>query len=78
METKTVTIPGISCGHCTNTIETEVAEIYGVSTVKADKDSKKVTIEWMDPATWDKILATLNEINFPPADSPELPNGAAT
>jgi copper chaperone CopZ len=67
MTTKTVTVPAINCGHCTNTIETELSELGGVSRVSADKDSKQVIIEWDTPADWDSISALLDEIGFPAA-----------
>ena len=66
MERKTVTIPNISCGHCTHTVETEVGELRGVISVKAIQDTKEVTFEWHEPATWEQILVTLQEINYPP------------
>ena len=66
MESKTFTVPNISCGHCTHAIEMEVGEIAGVASVKAVQDSKQVTVEWDSPATWEKIQATLQEINYPP------------
>ena len=68
MTTKTVTVPAINCGHCTNTIEMEVGELAGVSSVSADVDSKQVTVEWGDPADWAQIEALLTEIDFPPAN----------
>ena len=61
----TYTVPAISCGHCTHTIETEVGEMTGVQSVKAEMDSKKVTITFDDPATEEKIKALLAEINYP-------------
>jgi copper chaperone len=64
-ETKTVTITNISCGHCTSTIEREVSEIEGVQSVQGDVESKQVTISWQAPATWEKITALLDEIEFP-------------
>ena len=67
MTTKTFEVPAISGGHCTHTIETEVAEIEGVQKVTADIDTKQVTVEWDDPASWDKIKEMLVEIDFPPA-----------
>lgn len=66
MNSKTFTVPNISCGHCVHTIETEVGEIAGVSRVKAAQDTKQVTIEWESPASWEQIQATLQEINYPP------------
>ena len=44
MTSVTYTVPAIHCGHCTHTIETEVGELQGVRSVKADEASKKVTI----------------------------------
>ena len=68
MTTKTVNVPNISCGHCTMTIEREVGELGGVESVKAEQESKNVTISW-DPETtdWVVIEDTMKEINFPPA-----------
>ena len=58
MESKTVVVPNISCEHCVHTIESEVGELPGVKTVKADEKTRKVTIEWGDPATWQKIAVS--------------------
>jgi copper ion binding protein len=68
METKTVTVPNISCHHCTRTIENELGELAGVASVKAEVESKNVTVTWDAPASLEKILATLKEINYPAAD----------
>lgn len=65
---KVITVPGISCGHCVATVEREVGEIEGVTLVKAIEDTKEVTIEWGDPATWDEIRDLLVEIEYPPAE----------
>ena len=65
MTTKTFTVPNISCGHCTHTIEMEVGELAGVSSVKAEEASKQVTVAWDSPATWEQIEALLEEINYP-------------
>ncbi len=66
MESKTFVVPNISCGHCTHTIEMEVGDLAGVSSVKAEIESKKVTVTWDSPATWEKINNLLHEINYPP------------
>jgi copper chaperone CopZ len=65
MTTVTYTVPAIHCGHCTHTIEMEVSELKGVQSVKAEQDSKKVTITFGEPATEEKIKALLAEINYP-------------
>jgi copper chaperone len=72
MESKTFTVPNISCGHCTHTIEMELADLPGVQSVKAEINSKKVVVEWSPPATWEQIKNTLVEINYPPAELVQL------
>jgi copper ion binding protein len=66
MSEKTFAVPNISCGHCVHTIEMEVGEITGVQRVQADQESKRVTVAWDEPASWEKIRETLEEINYPP------------
>ena len=69
MTTKTVSVPSISCGHCVMTIEREVGELNGVDAVKAEQETKRVTVSW-DPETtdWVVIEEHLKEIDFPPVD----------
>ena len=65
MTTVTYTVPAISCGHCTHTIETEVGELQGVQSVKADLNTKKVEIAFESPANEENIKSLLTEINYP-------------
>lgn len=65
MTTITYTIPNISCGHCVNTIKTELSELGGVKSVEAVAETKKATIIFEDPATEEKIQSLLAEINYP-------------
>lgn len=68
MTTKTVTVPNISCGHCVKTIQREVGDLDGVTDVKAEEESKKVTVSWDPDAThWTAIEALMTEINYPPS-----------
>ena len=66
MSEKTFTVPNISCGHCVHTVQMEVGEIPGVERVEAEQESKRVTVVWNEPATWEQIEQTLQEINYPP------------
>jgi copper ion binding protein len=66
MNEKTFTVPNISCGHCVHSIKMEVGEIKGVQRVEAEQDSKRVTVVWDEPASWEQIRDTLVEINYPP------------
>jgi copper chaperone len=65
MEKETFTVPNISCGHCVATIESELADVEGVTSVKGDADTKTVTVQWNAPASIERIRATLTEINYP-------------
>jgi copper chaperone CopZ len=67
MNTVTYSVPNISCGHCVHTIQTELKDLAGIKSVKADESSKKVEIIFEVPATEEKIKAILAEINYPVA-----------
>lgn len=67
MRTVIYNIPNISCGHCVHTIQTEVADLAGVMSVRADLDSKHVEIAFDAPATEEQIKLLLEEINYPVA-----------
>ena len=64
MESKTVSIPSMNCGHCLNTIKNELLELEGVNEVNGDPATKAVTVSWNSPAVWDVISTTLDEIGF--------------
>lgn len=66
MNTLEYSVPNISCGHCVNTIQTEIGDLDGVISVVADHASKKVNIEFGDPATEASIIEMLKEINYAP------------
>jgi copper chaperone len=68
MTTVKYNVPNISCGHCVHTIQTEVADLAGVQSVKADQGTKVVEIVFDAPATEEKIKDLLAEINYPVAD----------
>ena len=65
MAQEKLNIPSISCGHCVSAIESELSEVEGVTSVKADADTKTVVIQWEAPASIEQIRATLVEINYP-------------
>lgn len=67
MESKTFQVPNIGCDGCVRTIKNEVSQIAGVQVVDAQVDTKTVTVRWDTPATWQTIVATLEEIDYAPA-----------
>ena len=68
MERKTFQVPNIGCDGCVRSIKNELSEIAGVQKVDGVVATKTVTVEWVDPATWDKIVDALTEIEYAPAD----------
>lgn len=45
MSTVTVTVTGMTCGHCVSSVREEVGNIPGVTAVDVDLASGKVTID---------------------------------
>lgn len=68
MNTKTFVVPSISCDHCVRSIKNELSELAGVKSVQADANTKVVTVNWDDPATWEQIKAALTEIDYAPQE----------
>jgi len=66
MKTITYHIPAISCGHCVHTITMELGELPGIQKVEGDTQTRKVTVEFTEPATEDQIEKLLVEIHYPP------------
>jgi len=60
-------VPAIMCAHCVHTIQSELADVKGVQSVKADQSTKQVEIVFDAPASEEKLKATLAEINYPVA-----------
>ena len=67
MNNKTFNVPNMNCGHCTNTIEVELGDLAGVTSVTTNLDNKEVTVTWDEPTNWEQISVLLQEINYPPA-----------
>lgn len=67
MEHKTFTVPNIGCDNCVRTIVNELSQKQGVVRVAGDVDTKRVSIDWEAPMTWDAIVESLDEIDYSPA-----------
>jgi copper ion binding protein len=69
MTSRTVQVPNISCGHCVRTIEREVGEVEGVTSVTAEAATRKVHVEWDESRTsWDDIRRVMQDIHYAPAE----------
>lgn len=45
MTTKTYTVSGMTCGHCVNSVTTEISKLTGVRGVNIDLASGAVTVD---------------------------------
>ena len=59
--TSTYSVPGMSCGHCVETITGEVGKVEGVSDVRIDLDTKIVTVVGGER---DAVLAAIDDAGF--------------
>lgn len=67
MESRTYTVPNISCGHCVHTIQTELRDLKGITQVEVNQAEKRVAVDFELPATDEVIRTTLAEIDYPVA-----------
>jgi copper chaperone CopZ len=67
MTTITFNVPGIHCGHCVHTIQTELGDLLGVKEVTASNETKEVVVSFDSPANEASIKSLLAEINYPAA-----------
>ena len=63
MNTLTLSVPGMTCGHCEASVKKEVGAVIGVADVIVDLDSKDVTISG-DELDRDAIVAAIDEAGF--------------
>ena len=42
--TTTITVDGMTCGHCVSSVQTEVGKVDGVTDVSVDLESGQVTV----------------------------------
>jgi copper chaperone len=65
MEKITLTVKGMSCGHCVNAVETNVGQLPGVSNVKVYLNDGKVEVEYNpSEVTLEKIVGTIDEQGY--------------
>ncbi|MFF1702159.1 heavy-metal-associated domain-containing protein [Streptomyces sp. NPDC058252] len=57
-------VSGMSCGHCEGSVSSEIAEIAGVSSVKAVASTGEVTVVSEAPLDEAAIRAAVDEAGF--------------
>jgi copper chaperone len=60
-----LSIPNISCGHCTKTVVRETKDLPGVENVEAEVESKSATYTLVSEANLSRVKETLAEIGYP-------------
>jgi copper chaperone CopZ len=61
-------VPGISCGHCKQAIEAEVADVPGVARVAVDIERRVVEVE--GSAGQREVVAAIAEAGYEVASAP--------
>ena len=56
-------VEGMTCGHCEMSVQEEIFEVAGVTAVKADHTTGKVTVEG-DGFSTDDIAAAVKEAGY--------------
>jgi copper chaperone len=63
--TVTLSVPDISCHHCTMSIQRETKDLPGVISVDADVATKTATYTLESEAALAKVMETLAEVGYP-------------
>jgi copper chaperone len=64
MSTVTVTVTGMSCGHCASSVRDEVGSIPGVTAVDVDLASGTVTVDSEREVESDVIKSAVEEAGY--------------
>lgn len=64
MSTVTVTVSGMTCGHCAASVREEVGSIPGVTAVDVDLTSGTVTIDTVREVEADAIKGAVEEAGY--------------
>ncbi|WP_275414570.1 heavy-metal-associated domain-containing protein [Phytomonospora endophytica] len=62
--TATYDVVGMTCGHCVNSVSTEVGAIEGVTDVAVDLSTGKVTVVSRSPIDVDAIATAIDEAGY--------------
>jgi copper chaperone len=64
VNTTTVTVTGMTCGHCASSVREEIGEIAGVRAVEVDVANGVVTIESNSPVQTAAIKSAVDEAGY--------------
>ncbi|WP_433284776.1 heavy-metal-associated domain-containing protein [Micromonospora sp. CA-244673] len=64
MVTTTYQVQGMTCGHCVNSVSTEVSALPAVTDVQVDLASGRVTVTSESPLDTDTVRAAVDEAGY--------------
>ncbi|MDX1745519.1 MAG: copper ion binding protein [Halobacteriales archaeon] len=64
MNTITLNVPDISCGHCKSSIEGAVSGLDGVDTVDVAIEDRTVAVTYTDDLSLDEIVEAIEEQGY--------------
>jgi copper chaperone CopZ len=59
---QTITVEGMSCEHCEQTVEEALEEVEGVTSSSADRDSESATVE--GSAKMDELVSVVEDAGY--------------
>lgn len=59
---QTITVEGMSCEHCEQTVEEALEEVEGVTSATADRDSESATVE--GSAGLDELVTVVEDAGY--------------
>ncbi|GGL43030.1 heavy-metal-associated domain-containing protein [Nocardia jinanensis] len=62
--TSTYTVTGMTCGHCVQSVQTEIGKIDGVTSVDVDLASGRVVVAGRAPISDADIAAAVDEAGY--------------
>ena len=63
-ETTTITVAGMTCGHCVTSVENEIRKIAGVESVAVDLPSGIVTVDATTSPSAEALEAAVSEAGY--------------
>jgi len=60
----TYQVSGMICGHCVNSVSTELSELPGVTGVQVDLATGRVTVTSQNPLDTDAVRAAVDEAGY--------------
>ncbi|MEU4636871.1 heavy-metal-associated domain-containing protein [Micromonospora chalcea] len=60
----TYQVSGMTCGHCVNSVSTELSALPGVTGVQVDLAAGRVTVTSQNPLDTDTVRAAVDEAGY--------------